>query len=514
MRWNLCAIVVSVGLQLGCSLQAQTAADANLNSLIQALGSGNTTAAVKAADAVADLGTAGKDAVPALVALLEKADEETLWHVERALGSIGSEAGTAVPALTAKLQDKSPKVRAYAAYALGRIGEAAKPAVPALVTAVKDPEATVRREAVKAVRAIKPGPEVVIPLAVEMFKSAQPAELVPALQSIAESGEKGLPVLVESFKHPEARYWACLLLSELGPRGKEAVPAAIEVLKDERPEVRREAVLALGRVGPDAAAAVPAIASALDDKDPTVRYAAAYALGNMGPAAKEAVATLTAKTSDSDEFLRTIATWAVARLDPANDAWRKKAVPLLVAALQHKDARIRGAAAHALADLFTGDSSVTEAFIARLNDQDHGVGGVVANALVELGEPAVPALIKALDNKDLRGYAVATLGRIGPKAAAAIGPLTATLADELPAIRRETLFAIGAIAPADPTVIAALAKSLDGDKDGDVRSAAAEALGLIGPGAASAVPTLQKALQDGDQSVREAAAEALKKIQK
>ena len=47
-----------------------------------------------------------------------------------------------------------------------------------------------------------------------------------------------------------------------------------------------------------------------------------------------------------------------------------------------------------------------------------------------------------------------------------------------------------------------------------VRSSAAGALGKIGPLAKEAVPALKKALEDDDAGVREAAAEALRKIQR
>ena len=50
------------------------------------------------------------------------------------------------------------------------------------------------------------------------------------------------------------------------------------------------------------------------------------------------------------------------------------------------------------------------------------------------------------------------------------------------------------------------------DGDDDVRSAAAEALGGIGPSAASAIPDLVKAMADGESYVHSAAYIALDKI--
>jgi HEAT repeat protein len=52
------------------------------------------------------------------------------------------------------------------------------------------------------------------------------------------------------------------------------------------------------------------------------------------------------------------------------------------------------------------------------------------------------------------------------------------------------------------------------DQERDVRLNAIEALAATGPDAKSAVPALTRALQDTDERVRKAAADALEKIGK
>jgi HEAT repeat protein len=51
------------------------------------------------------------------------------------------------------------------------------------------------------------------------------------------------------------------------------------------------------------------------------------------------------------------------------------------------------------------------------------------------------------------------------------------------------------------------------DEEPEVRTSAAAALGAIGPDASSALPTLRRLLQDANQRVSQAAAEALKRIE-
>jgi hypothetical protein len=63
-----------------------------------------------------------------------------------------------------------------------------------------------------------------------------------------------------------------------------------------------------------------------------------------------------------------------------------------------------------------------------------------------------------------------------------------------------------------PAGVSALGEALSNDERWYVRQQAARALGGIGPAAKDAVPALTDRLKDEHQHVREAAAEALKKI--
>jgi len=105
-----------------------------------------------------------------------------------------------------------------------------------------------------------------------------------------------------------------------------------------------------------------------------------------------------------------------------------------------------------------------------------------ARLLAHCGKPAVPALVgvaETSDNPFKRLYALCALGHIGSQAAEAV-----------------------------PALIRMLNQRGE-DQDPE---AVANALGGIGPGAKAAVPALEKALADPDESVRAAAAEAIKQI--
>jgi HEAT repeat protein len=229
------------------------------------------------------------------------------------------------------LADDSTNVRAHAVWCLGAIGAPAKPAVAAIAELLKDPHATVRQQVIAAVRAIRPGPQVTIPLCLKLLEDPDPAIRVRVLGAIAEAGPQAVPALIVALKSEKAAYWACIVLREIGPAAKDAVPALAEKLKDPRPEIRREALLALGAMNEAALPVVAEIAAVLDD-EPT-RVAATFVLGQLGqiPAATEAAVRANAKSEN--RLLATVSYWALARVHPEDKDLRRHATEELIARL-------------------------------------------------------------------------------------------------------------------------------------------------------------------------------------
>jgi HEAT repeat protein len=116
-----------------------------------------------------------------------------------------------------------------------------------------------------------------------------------------------LPQLITSLLrrslHPTTA--AAELLAALGPRAREAVPAATELLTDKYWLYRWYAVQILGSIGPAAVAAVPAVIDTFDDEYAEVREAAAVALGEIRPDVRETVPSLLTAV-DVDSLRRAI----------------------------------------------------------------------------------------------------------------------------------------------------------------------------------------------------------------
>src|SRR5262245_23066716 len=204
-------LILAIVLCCACAHAPLVAADAKVDELVQAAKAGAEAGRIKALDQLA---------------------------------AMGEKAADAVPALTQLLGDSSANVRAHTAYALGGIGSAAKPAAAALTNLVRDSDETVRRQAIKALTAIRPGAQVMVPLVTQLIEDSDPAVKVRILQAVSEAGPAAIPSLKAALKDEKAAYWACLILRDMGPEAKDAIPELTATLRNARPEVRREAALA------------------------------------------------------------------------------------------------------------------------------------------------------------------------------------------------------------------------------------------------------------------------------
>jgi HEAT repeat protein len=269
-------------------------------------------------------------------------------------------------------------------------------------------------------------------------------------------------------------WFAVQQLERMGEEGKPAVPALVEILKDPDQEVRTAsfAAWALGAIGPAAKDATPALIKALEAsyRQPEKKWKpwyihgfAAWALGRIGPDAKEAVPALAKAAAGKENYCWGSAVWALSRMGPA-------AAP------------------------------AQDVLIKLLGDDD------AAEALANIGAPAVPALQKALAGGS--AGAARALGLMGPAAKAAVPDLAKAASGGDAGLRIAVAEALGRIASPEPQTAAALGKLLT-DADPAVRHAAALALGAAGPAAKTAAPELEKALGDARPEVGRAAALAL-----
>jgi HEAT repeat protein len=495
------------------------------------------------------------------------------------LGARGDKASAAVEPLTKLLHDNSGKVRAHAVRSLGQIGPAAKPAATAISNLLKDSDATVRRQAVTALGGIRPGPDVMVPLVVKLLQDSDPAVQMRILQTVSEAGPAAMPGLLKALQNEKAAYWACLVLRDMGPAGKEAVPALAEKLKDPRPEVRQEAALALGAMPAAAVSVLPQIAAVIDDEHACV--AATFALGQIGQIPASVETKIRSNANSDDKFLSTVSSWTLARAHPTDKELLREAAERLVGRITDEDPFVRVAAARALAALPPAPEITVPLFERALQNADETTTHYALDALASLGAPAVPRLIEVLKHKKLRSQASYILGETGPAAAPATESLAQLVKDDDLQVATEAIIALSKIGPGARRAVPALLRALQhedcpngrgiiyalgkigpaamaaeprllelmkgkdtslaitsawaitqlhpqssefaakalpvltaglGDPLPESRQAAADLLGSVGPLAQTAIPALQTATRDENQSVRDSAAEAIRRI--
>lgn len=153
-------------------------------------------------------------------------------------------------------------------------------------------------------------------------------------------------------------------------------------------------------------------------------------------------------------------------------------------------------------------------WIADLEDADPVIHSKACDVLVEIGKPAVPALASALKQQGgFRAYVASILMNMGRAAEAAAPALMETLQDQDVVVRLRTAQALVKIVAdvdvAVPTLIESLKVKVE-----FARADAATILGDLGSRGTAAIPALTDALQDRSQTVRQAAAKALKRIQR
>jgi HEAT repeat protein len=269
---------------------------------------------------------------------------------------------------------------------------------------------------------------------------------------------------------------------------KPAFEALVEQLRvDKTADVRQTAAEALGRLGADAWSAVEPLTNALKDKADPVRASAAEALGRIGPKANEAAPLLVDALKDmkSDRFVRIYAAFALGRIAPMPP---ESAVAALGGALSDAEtpAEVRKAAADALGQL--GEAAAS-------------------------GVPALAAALRDKQNLEVRRATAYALGQVGASGAKALPDLRSAIRDEDKFVRCHALRAIGGFGKEGADAVPDLVRCLKEDSNTEARVAAIEALGSLGLNVPEAMDALNAASRSSQTAIREAAQEALRKIE-
>jgi HEAT repeat protein len=268
-----------------------------------------------------------KDAVAVHMEALKDKDADLRISAASSLIGIDKSYKTEVVPFLIEILDKDlqPDRRAEAAMLLRECGPAAKAAVPALLRALNAKDDYTRVRVAEELLEIDPNQAgAVIPVLIELLDSAdsggeaaselsklklsakdakaalakllpakneKPSEFLPKLNRVQKLGalalldpedDDAIRLLVETLGDPDyvvVRSFVLRALGALGPRGKVAVPAILDVAKaDESGSCTWQICQALAQIGPGAKEAIPWLNEHRKSKDGAIRKAAATAL--------------------------------------------------------------------------------------------------------------------------------------------------------------------------------------------------------------------------------------------
>jgi HEAT repeat protein len=483
------------------------------------------------AGAAEELGASGRtEAVTRLVALLEgpgRTDRRLAAAAARGLGAAGHR--TARPRLELLLEVTDREVAVAAAEALQRLGD---PGAADALAAAAEGAGPAAGAALRALESLPRAPEVGTALCAVAVRSGEPgrAALAARLATARSQACPVRPLLARLGLPGEVAALAALAELRLDPADAEAPARRLLALLGSgqgSPETRAATARALGGLGwPGAREPLEARAAALAKKlaEPAARPGA----GPQAPATPPPLPTVLVESPAAAELGAVLV--AAARLgsqaiDPTLEpaltggpalvragaaealALRRRgaAVPLLSAALEDPDLRVRVASARALGRLGAPGAGPLVRAAGATHPEEVGWRIELASALAEAGGPEAAAGLAELLDGDSTAAAAAAFARLGTSSGTA--PLMRLVARPSAPALPEAIEALSQIAGLEAGPV--IARHLTSDRF-DVREAAVRALGRLRYEPAAV--TLEALRSDYSGRIRRAAIEALAKL--
>ncbi|HLY60651.1 MAG TPA: HEAT repeat domain-containing protein [Terriglobia bacterium] len=395
--------------------------------------------------ALGRLGAAAAPAKAELVTILRtEPDHDQRSQAAQALGQIGTDARVAIPALIEALRDPHHSVRFHAIRALGHTDPDRSLVIPALMPLLHDKYNLAAEVAADLLIKLGGGRAMVDELIKELQTAADFKLRVAAIVSLGKCGndaEIAVTTLVESLgdENIYVPNQSAVALGRIGSAARPAVPALLKALWDKDKRVAESATEAMGLIGSAEVAVRELVHMLKTAKSPRRRGTAAECLGKLGASAQIAVPALIEACHDAQLEVGILATEALGRMGPA----AHEAVPALRELI--KDSQKRN---ETIQEIY---KNIPNAAIESL-----GRMGPVATAAT----PELIAVLRESPSGRRQGGAAKALGRIGKAAEAAIPALIEALGDKSPDVSLPAAEALGCMGPAARVAVPALRESL------------------------------------------------------
>jgi len=264
------------------------------------------------------------------------------------------------------------------------------------IVALSDADWRLRKCAADALGKLK-DTQAVEPLSEVLLKDGDADVRASAAWALGEIGDaKAIETLIKALNDDD-RGVREKAVAALGKMGKDAFEPLVQALSAKKARVRKGAALALGNLRMKDA--IEPLTKALHDKNFEVRWCVAQALANIG-----AFESLLEASKEEDEEVRWCAVSALGKLKD------ERAVKHLISLLDDPSEKVRASAAWALGEI--GDASAVESLIKALSDSSRFVVESAKEALIKIGTSAIPHLIKAFKDDNLRKKVLEILSKM------------------------------------------------------------------------------------------------------
>ncbi|MEK7485905.1 MAG: HEAT repeat domain-containing protein [Planctomycetota bacterium] len=239
----------------------------------------------RAKNAIHSLRINTKSEISKIVLSLKHPNPEIQIDALDLLIMLGPEAEEAVPALILALQDMTYNVRYRTLAALGSIGTKAASAVPEMTKLYAKENWILKSTVINAVSSINPDAPELLPLLKDAFHHENLQLRQHALLITSRLGKKIvslLPELLQALEEKNFRLKAIEALARIGPEAKEAIPALSKILEQSASSEENVLILeALSRMEIPLPELTPQFLKLLDDTNMNVRLKAAETMGRM-----------------------------------------------------------------------------------------------------------------------------------------------------------------------------------------------------------------------------------------
>lgn len=486
-------------------------------------------------------------AVPVLIERLSDADSKT---AESALWALGYCKPQSIEPLIDSLLDIDPLMRERAAWAIGNIGDEARSASDSLRRLLQDPSENVRSRAAWALGLVHDCDNRTVESLFQLAEFGITSDRRSALHALGNIGKymdepsrlhahRPLIFSALSDADEDTRWSALYLIESLGLPASEHAEVLLGILEQDPGERVLHAVLAqlklltpqidlsshatglcrwlshnstsasqvcdiLGLIRPAPLDAIGALVAALNIDECVVP--ASKALWKIDQRVSESLPALARVFDEYDESVCDV----ICELGPAAAPLLPK---LIEAMLEEDNWDLQWAATDALGSMASADPPVMAALLTTLGHQSPIVRSAASRALARVGVAAIPQLLALVQAQgDSRAaWAAFSLGEMGPTAISAAPQLLKGVEPVGDVLSTACAIALARIA-ADPRTVPHLVRIIESADPRYPRSAAANALGGLGPLAITAMPALEILLSDDDPDCRAAAQEALDAI--